>query len=113
MVNHVRSKAKQSPSMQFLAGRLFFLTIPSLLFDMSEISRKRPHTDDGDVTVAKKRVLTGTNGTPQVNGHSDQTEDEQICQANLEVRKAIYKNSEGYAYRQGCRNSEKRLSIGG
>lgn len=113
MVNHVRSKAKQSPSMQFLAGRRFFLTIPSLLFDMSEISRKRPHTDDGNVTVAKKRVLTGTNGTPQVNGHSDQTEDEQICQANLEVRTRFDKGSGGHTYRQGCRNSEKRPSTDG
>lgn len=91
--------------MQFLAGGLFFPHHPSLPFDMSEISRKRPHTDDGDVTVAKKRVLTGTNGTPQVNGHSDQTEDEQICQANLEKfrKEAIYRRMKHY-YRENERN---------
>ena len=49
-------------------------------------SRKRPHMDDGDVSVAaKKRVLTGSNGTPHVNSTTDQTEDEQIFNAELEV----------------------------
>ncbi|RXW25058.1 hypothetical protein EST38_g830 [Candolleomyces aberdarensis] len=72
---------------------------------MSELSRKRPHTDDGDITVAKKRVLTGTNGTPHVNGHSDQTEDEQLFQANLEKfrKEAIYRRMKHY-HRENERN---------
>ncbi|KAF6763101.1 hypothetical protein DFP72DRAFT_874675 [Ephemerocybe angulata] len=75
---------------------------------MNELSRKRPHADDGDLTVAKKRVLTGTNGTPQVNGHSDQTEDEQLFQANLEKfrKEAIWRRMKHYQ-RENERNSAK------
>lgn len=36
-------------------------------FAMME-SRKRPHTDDDDVSQVKKRVFTGVNGSPEVNG---------------------------------------------
>ncbi|TEB05145.1 hypothetical protein FA13DRAFT_1266105 [Coprinellus micaceus] len=50
-------------------------------------------------------VLTGTNGTPQVNGHSDQTEDEQIFQGNLENfrKEAIYRRMKHY-HRENERN---------
>lgn len=33
-------------------------------------SRKRPLPDDGEVAQAKKRVLTSTSGSPEVNGLS-------------------------------------------
>lgn len=79
---------------------------------MNELSRKRPHTDDGDITVAKKCVLTGTNGTPHVNGHSDQTEDEQLFQANLEVSYSSFKGfTHPLAHTERFRNSERRPSI--
>ncbi|KAJ2917788.1 hypothetical protein MD484_g2643, partial [Candolleomyces efflorescens] len=84
----------------------FFLTVsPFPPNAMNELSRKRPHTDDGDITVAKKRVLTGTNGTPHVNGHSDQTEDEQLFHANLEKfrKEAIFRRMKHY-HRENERN---------
>jgi len=31
-------------------------------------SRKRPLTDDDEVSQVKKRVFTGVNGSPEVNG---------------------------------------------
>ncbi|EAU91038.2 hypothetical protein CC1G_03206 [Coprinopsis cinerea okayama7 len=70
-------------------------------------SRKRPHTDDGDVSVAKKRVLTGSNGTPHVNGPNDQTEDEQVFQAGLENfrKEAIYRRMKHYS-----RENERNLA---
>ncbi|TFK25168.1 hypothetical protein FA15DRAFT_367027 [Coprinopsis marcescibilis] len=68
-------------------------------------SRKRPHTDDGDVSVSKKRVLTGSNGTPHVNGPSDQTEDELTFSANLENfrKEAIFRRMRHYS-RENERN---------
>ncbi|KAH6914381.1 BRE1 E3 ubiquitin ligase-domain-containing protein [Coprinopsis sp. MPI-PUGE-AT-0042] len=68
-------------------------------------SRKRPHMDDGDVSVAKKRVLTGSNGTPHVNAASDQTEDDQIFNAGLENfrKEAIYRRMKYYS-RENDRN---------
>lgn len=69
-------------------------------------SRKRPHMDDGDVSVAaKKRVLTGSNGTPHVNSTTDQTEDEQIFNAELENfrKEAIYRRMKYYS-RENERN---------
>lgn len=34
-------------------------------------SRKRPLTDMEDTIVSKKRILTGSNGSPQVNGDTE------------------------------------------
>lgn len=38
-------------------------------------SRKRPLAEDAESTVAKKRILTGANGSPQVNGIAENDED--------------------------------------
>jgi E3 ubiquitin-protein ligase BRE1 len=38
-------------------------------------SRKRPHADEDDPSVAKKRILTGSNGSPQVNGVTTEQEE--------------------------------------
>jgi E3 ubiquitin-protein ligase BRE1 len=52
-------------------------------------SRKRPFTDDGEVTHAKKRVLTGVGGSPQP---SDVTVDavEPTADDQLEVGKKYF-----------------------
>jgi len=47
-------------------------------------SRKRPLTDDIDTSVAKKRILTGSNGSPHVNGVVGE-QDEPGPGDNLEV----------------------------
>lgn len=47
-------------------------------------SRKRPLTDDIDPSVAKKRILTGSNGSPHVNGVAEER-DEPGPGDNLEV----------------------------
>ena len=44
-------------------------------------SRKRPLTDEDDSVVAKKRILTGANGSPHVNGvaeHDDEAFGEKL-----------------------------------
>jgi len=48
-------------------------------------SRKRPYSDDEDSVTAKKRVLTGPNGTPHVNGNNEQEEPTE--NDNIEVRR--------------------------
>lgn len=48
-------------------------------------SRKRPYSDDEDIVAAKKRVLTGPNGTPHVNGNNEQEEPTE--NDNIEVRR--------------------------
>ncbi|KAG6831681.1 hypothetical protein H0H92_008324 [Tricholoma furcatifolium] len=62
-----------------------------------EVSRKRPHVDEDDSTAAKKRVLTGPNGSPQVNGTSNDSED--VNSANLELfrKEAIYRRMKHYS----------------
>ena len=37
-------------------------------------SRKRPHVEEESTVIAKKRVLSDTNGSPHVNGVLDQEE---------------------------------------
>jgi len=37
-------------------------------------SRKRPHVDEENTVIAKKRVLSDTNDSPHVNGVLDQEE---------------------------------------
>jgi E3 ubiquitin-protein ligase BRE1 len=49
-------------------------------------SRKRPLPDDEDSTITKKRILTGANGSPQVNGALDH--DHEAFGEKLEVTKA-------------------------
>ncbi|KAG6833534.1 hypothetical protein H0H87_005185 [Tephrocybe sp. NHM501043] len=60
-----------------------------------EVSRKRPHVEDEDSITAKKRVLTGPNGTPQVNGVAK----EDMDSANLELfrKEAIYRRMQQYS----------------
>jgi len=47
-------------------------------------SRKRPLLDAEDSIVTKKRVLTGANGSPQVNGSSENDDNEDFRE-KLEV----------------------------
>lgn len=46
-------------------------------------SRKRPLADDDESAVTKKRILTGANGSPHVNGIADI--DEEAFGEKLEV----------------------------
>lgn len=55
------------------------------LFSALMDSRKRPYSDEEDSVSAKKRVVTGSNGSPQVNGHSEHEEPTE--NDNLEVRR--------------------------
>jgi E3 ubiquitin-protein ligase BRE1 len=48
-------------------------------------SRKRPHSIEGEPTIQKKRILTGVNGTPHVNGVVGSPEEPNDAD-NLEVR---------------------------
>lgn len=55
-----------------------------VVFNMDSSSRKRAHTDEHDTPVAKKRALSGANGSPRVNGLSTEQE-EPTENDNLEV----------------------------
>jgi E3 ubiquitin-protein ligase BRE1 len=48
-------------------------------------SRKRPHSAEDEPTTQKKRILTGINGTPHVNGILSQAEEPNDAD-NLEVK---------------------------
>ena len=48
-------------------------------------SRKRPHSIEGEPTIQKKRILTGVNGTPHVNGVVSGAEEPNDAD-NLEVK---------------------------
>lgn len=48
-------------------------------------SRKRPHSTEGEPTIQKKRILTGANGTPHVNGVVSGPEEPNDAD-NLEVK---------------------------
>ncbi|KIK09930.1 hypothetical protein K443DRAFT_671248 [Laccaria amethystina LaAM-08-1] len=67
-------------------------------------SRKRPLTDDIDTSVAKKRILTGSNGSPHVNGVALE-QDEPGPGDNLELfrKEAIYRRMKHYS-RENERN---------
>ncbi|KIM45233.1 hypothetical protein M413DRAFT_441916 [Hebeloma cylindrosporum] len=60
-------------------------------------SRKRPLPDDDDSTIAKKRILTGANGSPQVNGALDH--DHEAFGEKLETfrKEAIYRRMMHYS----------------
>lgn len=51
-----------------------------------EPPRKRPNPDNEDTSTAKKRALTGPNGSPRVNG-SMADHDEPNDNDNLEVKR--------------------------
>ncbi|KAF9568023.1 BRE1-domain-containing protein [Agrocybe pediades] len=63
-------------------------------------TRKRPLTDEQDSSIAKKRILTGANGSPHVNGSSEDhdDEDEGYSQKLEFYRKdALYRRMRHYA----------------
>ncbi|KAJ6500129.1 BRE1 E3 ubiquitin ligase-domain-containing protein [Mycena vitilis] len=61
-------------------------------------SRKRPHAQEPDVSVAKKRILASTNGTPYVNGAVHEAE-EPSDPDNLEMfrKEAIFRRMKHYS----------------
>ncbi|KAG6866699.1 hypothetical protein C0991_011358 [Blastosporella zonata] len=62
-----------------------------------EVPRKRPHVDDEDATAVKKRVLTGPNGSPQVNGMAKDKEDMDSDNLELFRKEAIYRRMKQYS----------------
>lgn len=48
-------------------------------------SKKRPFSEEEDTTAAKKRALTGPNGSPLVNGAVADSQEEPTEADNLEV----------------------------
>lgn len=48
-------------------------------------SRKRPLADEDDSVVTKKRILTGTNGSPHVNGVAEHRDDDEAFGEKLEA----------------------------
>lgn len=70
---------------------------------MSE-SRKRPLPDDGEVAQAKKRVLTSTSGSPEVNGltaNHDAEEPADNHQLELFRKEAIFRRMKHYSRENG------------
>ncbi|KAJ7680562.1 BRE1 E3 ubiquitin ligase-domain-containing protein [Mycena polygramma] len=61
-------------------------------------SRKRPHAQESDVSVAKKRILASTYGTPYVNGSVHEAE-EPSDPDNLEMfrKEAIFRRMKHYS----------------
>ncbi|KAJ7091203.1 BRE1 E3 ubiquitin ligase-domain-containing protein [Mycena epipterygia] len=61
-------------------------------------SKKRPHGQEGDVSVAKKRILAGANGAPYVNGSAPEI-DEPSDLDNLEMfrKEAIFRRMKHYS----------------
>ncbi|KIM69037.1 hypothetical protein SCLCIDRAFT_1208453 [Scleroderma citrinum Foug A] len=61
-------------------------------------SRKRPLTDDDDVSQVKKRVFTGVNGSPEVNGvRADSAEPSDNDQLELFRKDAIFRRMKHYS----------------
>ncbi|KAF8904461.1 hypothetical protein CPB84DRAFT_1845408 [Gymnopilus junonius] len=60
-------------------------------------SRKRPLVDDGESIVTKKRIITGVNGSPHVNGNAEI--DEEAFSDKLESyrKEAIYRRMKHYS----------------
>ncbi|KAG2106518.1 BRE1 E3 ubiquitin ligase-domain-containing protein [Suillus cothurnatus] len=72
-------------------------------------SRKRPLPDDGEVAQAKKRVLTSTSGSPEVNGLSanyDAEEPADNHQLELFRKEAIFRRMKHYS-RENERNQAR------
>ncbi|KAJ6587101.1 BRE1 E3 ubiquitin ligase-domain-containing protein [Mycena vulgaris] len=61
-------------------------------------SKKRPHAQEADVSVAKKRILAGVNGAPYVNGSTPEI-DEPSDLDNLEMfrKEAIFRRMKHYS----------------
>ncbi|KAJ7076313.1 BRE1 E3 ubiquitin ligase-domain-containing protein [Mycena belliarum] len=61
-------------------------------------SKKRPHAQEVDVSVAKKRILSGANGAPYVNGSTPDIEEPSDLD-NLEVfrKEAIFRRMKHYS----------------
>ncbi|KAJ6594095.1 BRE1 E3 ubiquitin ligase-domain-containing protein [Mycena capillaripes] len=61
-------------------------------------SKKRPHAQEADVSVAKKRILSGANGAPYVNGSAPEME-EPSDPDNLEMfrKEAIFRRMKHYS----------------
>ncbi|KAF8813812.1 BRE1-domain-containing protein [Phlegmacium glaucopus] len=63
-------------------------------------SRKRPLADEDDSVVTKKRILTGANGSPHVNGvaeHDDEAFGEKLEAILLFRKEAIYRRMKHYS----------------
>ncbi|KAJ7268745.1 BRE1 E3 ubiquitin ligase-domain-containing protein [Mycena haematopus] len=61
-------------------------------------SKKRPHAQEADVSVSKKRILSGANGAPYVNGSASEHE-EPPDMDNLEMfrKEAIFRRMRHYS----------------
>ncbi|KAJ7045767.1 BRE1 E3 ubiquitin ligase-domain-containing protein [Mycena alexandri] len=61
-------------------------------------SKKRPHAQEADVSVTKKRILAGANGAPYVNGSAPETEEPSDLD-NLEMfrKEAIFRRMRHYS----------------
>ncbi|KAJ7747309.1 BRE1 E3 ubiquitin ligase-domain-containing protein [Mycena metata] len=61
-------------------------------------SKKRPHAQEPDVSVTKKRILAGANGAPYVNGSAPETEEPSDID-NLEMfrKEAIFRRMRHYS----------------
>ncbi|KAH9485124.1 E3 ubiquitin-protein ligase BRE1 [Psilocybe cubensis] len=60
-------------------------------------SRKRPLVDEEDPIVTKKRILTGANGSPLVNGAPEQEENSFGEKLELYRKEAIYRRMKHYS----------------
>ncbi|KAH7929827.1 BRE1-domain-containing protein [Leucogyrophana mollusca] len=62
-------------------------------------SRKRPFVDDGELSQAKKRALTGIGGSPDVNGTNAESPEEPTDVGNLELfrKEAIFRRMKHYS----------------
>lgn len=72
-------------------------------------SRKRPHSTEDEPTIQKKRILTGVNGAPHVNGVVSESEDPKDTD-NLEVGAFEVSLSVGQWFKCICSSFERRLS---
>lgn len=75
-------------------------------------SRKRPLLDTEDSVVTKKRILTGTNGSPLVNGSAKDDENEDF-RDRLEVLSFCLLPIVNYIYMLKTRPTERKLYFGG
>lgn len=77
------------------------------LVHSSMASRKRSHDEDDGPTTVKRRNVSTTNGSPAVNGDSDQ--DEPVVDENLEASSAPYRHTGSNIF---CSYSARRPFIG-
>ncbi|KIY74431.1 hypothetical protein CYLTODRAFT_484742 [Cylindrobasidium torrendii FP15055 ss-10] len=75
-------------------------------------SRKRSHDEDNGPATAKRRNVSTTNGSPAINGDSDQ--DEPVVDENLELfrKEAIYRKMKHYSRELGrSQNRVEQLEL--